>query len=88
MRLVAMMLSCGLGACSGTGSPASPAPVEVHPSEEVATRPETPATGDPATQSFSCPMHPNETAAEASKCSKCGMDMVAAERHDHASHDH
>jgi hypothetical protein len=38
--------------------------------------PQQPAAIDPADQPFYCPMDPEIRAAAASKCSKCGMDLV------------
>jgi hypothetical protein len=53
----------------------APAPAEEEPVGSVAAAPE---------ELWSCPMHPEITATEAGRCSKCGMFLTRSdEDHDH-----
>lgn len=74
MRWITLMMMLATTACLG----------EVAAPEDKALAVKPPA--EPRT--FTCPMHPNETANSPGKCARCGMDLVEAEAHDHASHDH
>lgn len=48
------------------------------------------AAPDTMAMAFACPMHPEVTGKEGDKCSKCGMDLVAAKKEEpgHEGHDH
>lgn len=42
---------------------------------EQATAPADSTTAAPATESYACPMHPEEKSDKAGNCSKCGMPL-------------
>ena len=66
-----------LGACSKSNPPQEqkPAMEQQQPQAEM----QAPPASATAAATYSCPMHPEVTATEPSKCSKCGMDLVQAE---------
>ena len=83
-------LTALLAACSGT--PEAPAPAPAPTAKAPAAKaPAAPATEAPAAEAaYVCPMHPEETSAEAgATCSTCGMDLVQKNPvHGDAGHDH
>ena len=83
-------LTALLAACSGT--PEAPAPAPAPTAKAPAAKaPAAPAAEAPAAEAaYVCPMHPEETSAEAgATCSTCGMDLVQKNPvHGDAGHDH
>ncbi len=73
-------------ACKNSGTEAAAPAVD---STTMSTT-ETMMATDTMAMAFACPMHPEVTGKEGDKCSKCGMDLVAAKKEEpgHEGHDH
>jgi hypothetical protein len=85
--LAALMLVLTVFACKNTGTEAAAPAVDT---TMMSTTETMTAAPDTMAMAFACPMHPEVTGKEGDKCSKCGMDLVAAKKEEpgHEGHDH
>ena len=74
-------------ACKNSGTEATAPAVD---STMMSTTETMTAAPDTMAMVFACPMHPEVTGKQGDKCSKCGMDLVAAKKEEpgHEGHDH
>jgi len=73
MLMLMLTLGCTTETSTSVDTPTVATPVEAAPAEAVM---------------YVCPMHPDITSGKEGSCSKCGMDLVKQEAHDHGSHEH